>query len=148
MTDTTRKKIEALKNEASKLNTDLVLEEKRIAELQAQLTAKLSRAAARKVEITNEIQELQGEIRKQEAEQHVVAFLKLAEQLDKHGESPERISDWMHLAAQLRTDGKLGQSHYSVSLTTDRLRGIEKGYGSLPVALRTWTATARNWVRA
>jgi hypothetical protein len=143
----TRAKIEALRHEASKLTTDLVLEEKRISELQRQLTDKLSRAAKRKMEITNEIQALQEQIRKQEAEQHVVAFLKVAADLDKHGESPERIAEWNHLAAQLRTDGKLGQSHYSVALTTGRLRGLERGYGPLPAALRTWSATARNWVK-
>jgi hypothetical protein len=143
----TREHIEALRREASTLNSDLVAEEQRISRLQKELTDKLSRAAQRRLEISNEIAELEQKISAYESEEHVAELFRYAALLDKEGEVPSLLERFLYLCAQLRTDRRLGQSHYSVRLTIDRLRGIEKGYGPLPPELRTWTGLARSWVK-
>jgi hypothetical protein len=64
-----KRKIAALKVEAARLTGDLVGEEKEISRmqcLQAELAAKLSRSAARRVEIRDGITRLHEEIRKEE----------------------------------------------------------------------------------
>jgi hypothetical protein len=88
--------------------------------------------------------ELDRKIRHEEAEQHVGEFFEVAAALDEK-ETPERLARWKHLIAVLRSCKRLGQSHEVTMMTTDRLRGIAKGFA--PLKDSTFTATARNWVK-
>jgi len=89
---------------------------------------------------------LQAKINEEESQAHVNEFFKVAAELDKEGESPDRLARWKNLHCQLRTARRLGQSFAMCDSVTERLRSLP-GTKPLPAELRTWAAVAKNWVR-
>jgi len=80
----------------------------------------------------------------EQADATVAEFFEVAAALDR-AETPELLSQWRRLVAQLRAVGRLGQSHESCEMTLRRLHG-EPGLAPMR-NMRTWSAVAHSWVR-
>jgi hypothetical protein len=118
--------------------------ERQIKELEARRAKKMAELDGLAKEADKTLIELDRKIRHEEAEQHVAEFFDVAAALDER-ETPERLARWKHLIAVLRSCKRLGQSHEAAMMTTDRLRGVAKGF--VPLKANTFTATAHSWVK-
>jgi hypothetical protein len=147
LTPQTKARIEELQVKRASLAIYITDIQKQIAIARSAMEDQTRRLQIEIQEADAEMQKLQAKINEEESAAYVAEFHKLAAELDKEGESPERLARWKHLHCQLRTSKRLGQSFALCDNTTSRLRGLP-GYMPLPAELRTWAAVAKNWVRA
>lgn len=113
-------KIDELRCEASRLNSTLATEEKRVQVLQSELTKRMSLAAARKVEITNSIRRLQEQIAEGEAKARLEDLWQSAANLDRNFSDAE-MARLDNLSRALHPKF-IKQNHESRSMTWRRMR--------------------------
>jgi hypothetical protein len=117
-----RDKIEDLRFELQKQQNAIAETEAKIAHAQKALTDKLATAAAKKVEIANEISRLQREIDVSQAESKVSELLRIAKQMDDFGDGDGRMARALHLCGELRFLKRFNQSHEALSMNISRMR--------------------------
>jgi predicted RNase H-like nuclease (RuvC/YqgF family) len=118
--------IRSLRDELREMQEGLNALEQKEAHTTAELEKKRARFAEYKRNTQERLRELERQLRDEEGEEAAGKFIALAGELDRDGESPERIRQWFYLASTLRTAPRLGASHQLVTLTTDRLRALRR----------------------
>jgi hypothetical protein len=144
---TKAEKIAELRAELERQQGGLVEMREKITAQELELEKRQRRYAEAATGTRERIAELEEQIRKEESEGFRAEFFALAADLDKHGESPQRLARWLWLCGVLRSAGLMTVSHWRVRLTLDQLRASNPKNQPLPLALRSWSAIARNWVR-
>jgi hypothetical protein len=143
---TLKKRVQELQLEASKLRSEIVDVEHRLAKIERELTRKREKHAGLILRLNDEISALEKQARAEQIEIDVSEFFAVARKLDAAGGAdPGLHARFLYLTKLLR--GKRhNTSHEVVSLSVGRLRS-EPGAPPLPVALRSWSGLAASWIK-